>query len=198
MVAEPVEILPLVTAALDRLGIPWVVGGSIASSIHGEPRLTNDADLVVEISLEGVRKLTASLVDSFYVSKEAAEEAVRNHSSFNVIHTESLVKIDLFVLRDDPLDREQMRTRQRYLIDEKGGREIYVSSPEIAVLRKLDWFRQGGEISDRQVMDAAAIIKVQGDRLDMDYLGGWADRLGLRQLLERAVRAAGRQRTDPH
>jgi len=192
VVAEPIEILPLVTATLDRLGIPWVVGGSIASSLHGEPRLTNDADLVVEIGLEGVRALTTALAGSFYVNEEAAEEAVRRRSSFNVIHTESLVKIDLFILRDDPLDREQMRTRQRHVVDEQTGGAMYITSAEVVVLRKLDWFRRGGEISDRQLLDAVAIIKVQGDRLDMSYLGDWADRLGLQQLLARALRAAGR------
>lgn len=159
--------------------------------MHGVPRLTNDADILVDISTQQVTALVRELEAEFYVSEDAVQSAVRDRTSFNAIHRTALVKVDLFLLREDPLDIEQMRSRRVQTIGGQAESFIYVTSPEVLVLRKLAWYRDGGKASDRQMNDVLGILKVQRNRLDLDYLRGWADRLGLRDLLDRTFRMAG-------
>ena len=179
-----------VVAALDELGLDYLIGGSLASSLHGIPRSTQDADVVVDLPPSRVGELVAALAGRFYVDEEMASNAVARAASFNVIHLETMFKVDLFVLGSDALSRSELARRQRYQI----GRDltaVFVASAEDTVLQKLLWYRRGNEVSDRQWRDVVEVLRVQGLRLDRDYLDRWADQLELRVLLDEARAEAG-------
>lgn len=184
MAIGPLELAAQVAAVLDRLGIAYVVGGSFASSLVGEPRATADIDVALVLPGDGAARLVEAVRGEFYVSAEAAAEAVRRHSSFNLIHLDSVMKVDLFVLGDGLLDRRQIEGRRRVAV---GDVELWVGAPEDQVLRKLSWYRLGGEVSDRQWRDVVAILAVQRDRLDYPDLRSAARTVGLADLLERAI-----------
>ena len=179
-----------VARVLERLDIPYVVGGSLASSLHGIPRSTNDADLAVELGQEKVRPLVEALEGRYYVDEERARDAVRRQASFNVIELATMFKVDLFVLGAGPLDREELARRQRIELPESGD-ELEVASAEDTVLQKLHWFRLGRGVSDRQWQDLLGVLQVQGSRLDRQYLDRGAGLLGVEDLLRRALREAG-------
>jgi hypothetical protein len=190
-VAEgPLEITLRVAAILDDLAIPYVLGGSMASSLMGEPRATADVDFAIRLYDEGVSALVAAVESEFYISEEAARSAVRRHGSFNLVHLESVQKIDLFVLGEGLLDRHQLAGRVRVVVTEDPRRELWVGSAEDQILRKLAWYRAGGEVSDRQWRDVVGILSVQGDRLDRERLHRLAGELDLDGLLQRAVSEA--------
>jgi hypothetical protein len=178
-----------VVTVLDDLGLRYLIGGSLASSLHGIPRSTRDADLAVELPAPRVGELVAALRDSFYVDDEAARSAVARRASFNVIHLPTMFKVDLFVLGDDALARSELARRERHSIGDPPV-EVFVASAEDVVIQKLLWYRLGREVSDRQWLDLVGVLKVQGERLDTDYLRRWAGELGLEDLLGEAVEAA--------
>ena len=167
----------------ENLDIPYLVGGSIASSIYGEPRATQDIDMVAELKSHHIQTLIASTKNAFYIEEEDVIHAVSRHSSFNVIHLETMIKVDIFVLGSEAIDREEMRRRRPQTIADT---QLIVATPEDIVLQKLIWFRRGGEVSDRQWRDVSGVLKVQGDRLDWEYLKRWAESLNLSELLQRA------------
>jgi hypothetical protein len=187
----PLEITLRVVAILDDLGIEYVLGGSLASSIVGEPRATADVDLAVALGQDQVAPLVRALESEYYVSESAALDAVHRHASFNLVHLETVQKVDLFVLGDGVLDRRQLEGRVRMVVSEHPPRELWVGSAEDQILRKLSWYRAGGEVSDRQWRDVIGILAVQGQRLDANVLRETADQLGLSDLLERALHDAG-------
>lgn len=174
---------------LDGLGIPYVIGGSFASSAYGEARSTRDADLVVELSLDHVESLASHLESDFYISRDAMREAIRDHLSFNAIHLESMFKVDFFVLGESAFDREEFRRRVSRPLEELGGQTWLIKTPEDTVLRKLEWYRSGGEVSDQQWRDVLGVLAVWRGRLDEAYLDHWAAALRVNDLLERARRA---------
>jgi len=165
--------------------VPYVVGGSVASSLHGEPRSTNDVDVVADLAQATVLLFVKSLGEAFYVDAPAATEAVRAGGSFNVVHIESAVKVDFFVAGTDPLDRERLRRRLAVSAADNQA-TLYVDTAEDVVLRKLEWYRRGGETSERQWRDVVAVLRVQR-QMDNEYLRRWADRLGIADLLVRAL-----------
>lgn len=178
-----------VIQALEALGVPYLVGGSLASSYHGTPRSTQDVDLVADLRPEHVSAFVARLADRYYVDAERVAQAVRSRSSFNVIYLETMFKVDVFVLKDKPLEQEEMRRRKR--IDLGDGEPIAIATAEDTILQKLLWFRLGGEASERQWRDLLGILKVRRGNLDLDYLERWAERLELTELLGRARSEAG-------
>ncbi len=192
---NPPDILAALTPvadALECLGIAYHIGGSVASSAHGIARTTLDVDLVADLVLSHVRPLVETLQGTYYIDEEMVREAVQQRSSFNVIHLETVLKVDVFVLKARPYDREAFRRMRRDTLDEAGdAREFYVASPEDVILNKLEWYRLGGGVSDRQWSDVLGVLKVQKDSLDYAYLRRWAVDLGVSDLLDRALEDAG-------
>ena len=191
MVTEPFQVALKVANALEQCGVRYLVGGSLASSVSGEPRSTLDVDLVVSLDLDQVEPLLALLGGEFYADAEMLREAVRTRSSANLIHRETSTKVDLFVLGGSPLDEEQMARRLRLRVTSDPAQFVYVYTPEDILLQKLRWYRLGDEVSDRQWRDILGIIMVQGARLDEPYLRRGADTLGVTDLLDRALLTAG-------
>lgn len=168
---------------LDRLQIRYALGGSMASSIHGKPRHTQDADLCVEAFPGKERAFIDSLDSSYYVSLEAVQSAVRERRSFNVIHTTSGFKIDVFVSKETAFEQSAFARRGPAQL---GLDTLFVFAPEDIILHKLAWFRLGQGISDRQWQDILGVLQVQRDQLDFAYLEDWASRLGMTELLAEA------------
>ncbi|HKI94090.1 MAG TPA: hypothetical protein VJ992_02250 [Gemmatimonadales bacterium] len=170
----------------DRLGIPYVAAGSLASSFHGEPRSTNDVDFVVDMQRAHVERLVTALGDRYYVSAETVAEAVQSGGTFNVIHLASAVKVDCFVVGNDPFDAERVARGTPQRVGASAEETLRIDTAEDTVLRKLEWYRRGDEVSEHQWRDVVAIMRGQGPQLDWDRLRAWAPRLGVADLLERA------------
>jgi hypothetical protein len=190
---EPTDSLAValeVIDAFESMEIPYHVGGSWASSIHGVPRQTFDIDIVADLSITHVPGMMDRLQPRFYVDADAVRNAIETHSSFNVIHLRSGFKVDVFTLGESDFDRVEFERRQEQQILEDPPRRVFVKSPEDIVLRKLQWFDMGGGVSDRQWTDAVGVLKVQAERLDLRHLRRWAEHLDITDLLERAILAA--------
>ncbi len=184
-------ITPIVEA-LEELGIPYHIGGSVASSLYGLPRLTIDADLVADIRMKHVRPLVEQLETDYYIDEDMIRDAIRRQSSFNVIHQDTILKVDIFISKSRLFDQEELRKVRQEVLSE-GTRPFNIASPEGTILNKLEWFRMGGEVSDRQWNDILGVLKVQGTNLDIEYLRHWAADLSVTDLLERALVDAGLQ-----
>jgi hypothetical protein len=186
----PFGLVLAMAAILDELGVPYALGGSMASSLLGEPRSTVDVDLAVQLDATTGEVLLERVSAGFYVPVDSAREAIRAHSSFNLVDTQNALKVDLFVVGDGLLDRMQIQRRVRIVVP--GSPEgIWVTSPEDQVLRKLDWFRQSDSMSDRQWRDVVGILRVHGAELDDEYLSESALALDLSAELDEARRQAG-------
>ena len=188
----PTEIVLLVAGVLDELGAPYVLVGSLASSAHGIPRSTNDADLVVQLEPRHVPALVARLSVSFYLDQAAADRAIASGRSFNAIHLDTGFKVDMFVPAAGAFGHQQLARRVREAADPQvPERTLCVATAEDVLLAKLLWYRSGGMISDRQWQDVVGLIRVQGPSLDVGYLQTWARQLGVDDLLRQAL-AEGR------
>jgi hypothetical protein len=181
-----------VVEALEALGIDYRLGGSVASSLYGVPRSTNDVDLVADVRLEHVEPLCARLRSRYYADPELLRMAVEAGSCCNFIHLDTVYKVDVFVRKRSPYDELAFSrsTRQR-LAEDSGAREFDVTTAEDIVLRKLAWYRGGGCVAQHQWRDVIGVLQVQRGRLDLDYLRRWGTELGVTDLLERALAAAG-------
>jgi len=189
MPSEPIAVTLVVTGILDELGVPYVIGGSFASALHGVMRSTMDADLVADLHAEHVEALARALGDDFYANGEAMRQAVLERGSFNLVHMQTMFKVDVFVARPRAFDRSQLERRQLHQLSQDQPGQAYVASPEDIVLAKLEWYRLGGETSDRQWRDVLGVLKVQADRLDREYMQRTAVELGIDDLLRQAFAA---------
>ncbi len=184
---EPIAVTLLVAHSFETLNIPYLVGGSVASTIYGVVRTTQDADMVAELRSEHVTPLVQMLGPAFYIDAEAITEAIHRRSSFNLIHLETMFKVDIFVSKQRPFDRSQFDRRIAQMIATDPEQTAFIASPEDTLLSKLEWYRLGGEVSERQWRDVLGVIKVQGDRLNLAYLRRWAIELNVADLLEKAL-----------
>jgi hypothetical protein len=189
-VDEILEITLRVAGVCERLGVPYAVVGSLASSLHGITRATQDVDIVASLTPAHVGAFASDLRDEFYLDEDAIHDAIARHRSFNVVHLRSYFKADVFIPRDDEASRLEMERRQRFVISEAPRREIVVASPEDTVAQKLYWYALGDRVSERQWMDAVGVIKVAGHTLDLPYLRRIGAMLDVHALLEEALKAA--------
>ncbi len=190
MQGEATRIILLVTQALEQIGISYAVGGSLASSIHGVMRSTLDADIVADMKLEHIKPLVAALSKEFYADDEMIKDAIEHHSSFNLIHYETAFKVDIFTRKLRAFDQMQLERRRTSVIATDPEYSVYVVSPEDIILSKLEWYRMGGEVSDRQWRDILGVLKTRAGELEMDYLRKWANELKVADLLEHALKEA--------
>jgi hypothetical protein len=189
MFPEPIQVTLKVVRVFEHLGIPYLIGGSFASAVYGIVRSTLDADLVANIRPSQISSLLTLLEDEFYIDSEMILDAIQNISSFNLIHLETMFKIDVFILKPRPFDQAEMEHRVSLPVGDMTGDQAYFSTAEDIILAKLEWFRAGGEISERQWRDILGVLDLQGDRLDFTYLRKWAPTLGVLDLLEKAIEA---------
>lgn len=188
---EAIGVTLRVTAILEKLDVPYLVGGSLASSLHGEPRATQDVDIVADLKLEHVEPFVSSLRDRFYVDEPAVRDAVKRRSTFNVIHLETMFKVDVFVAGNQRSTRRELERRQLYTLDVQPPEAISVASPEDIIVQKLHWYRLGDHVSDRQWSDAMSVLKIRNRKLDLDYMRDLASEMGVEDLLVRALNEAG-------
>ncbi|HXA06218.1 MAG TPA: hypothetical protein VNY30_15330 [Bryobacteraceae bacterium] len=195
MTASPGDGLLRLLEVFDRLEIPYMIGGSGASSVHGLVRTTGDVDIVANVA-ENVQALVSQLQGEFYIDEQQVRAALEHGRSFNVIHYRSSYKFDIFPVTGDRYQQVQFGRRRYEISSVFTGEllELAVSSPEDVILSKLRWYRQGGEVSEQQWNDVLGVIAAQRERLDLPYLGEWAQYLGVADLLEQAL-AEGR---EPH
>jgi hypothetical protein len=186
-VTLPTEFLTHIAALLERLGIPYHVGGSVASSAHGMYRASADVDFVIDPSEAQLDALARALEPEFYISRSAMAEALLHRSTFNAIDDRTSFKVDFFIKGAAPFDTEELRRSVRVMV---GGHEVLLKSPEDTILRKLEWFRRGGEVSDRQWQDVLSVLAAARGQLDEVHLDRWASQLGVAGLLDRARRQA--------
>ena len=186
--SSPLDVTVLVARALERAGIPYFLGGSMATSLQGEPRATNDIDFVIDLPESLVAALETALGPDFEVDAQSLIEAVRARSSWNIFHLPTVTKIDLFVRKTSPFDTVEFdRRRQTEVLP---GTAIFLKTPEDSVLRKLLWFRQGGEVSSSQWRDVVEVLRVSGEAVDRAYLDRWAEQIQVQDLLQRALNEA--------
>jgi hypothetical protein len=186
---QPIEnrhVVHDVITALDSLGIAYALGGSLASSIYGLTRLTADADITVEPFPGKEEQLANCFGPQYYVSVDAIQRAIRDRSSFNIINTYVGFKVDVFIKKERPYEESLMRRRVSFHSPDLPDRPIKLVSPEDVLLLKLEWYRKGGEVSERQWLDVLGVLRTQAERLDMAYLDYWASDLGVSDLLELA------------
>jgi hypothetical protein len=190
MTSEPIVVLSKIAATFDRLGIPYIVGGSIASSTYGTPRATLDVDVIADIAPPQVDLVISALGHDFDVDPAMVREAVEQRGSFNAIYLATMFKADVFVARDDAWSREELsRGRTQQFDTSEGKVSIRFASAEDTLLHKLFWFQLGNEVSERQWSDVIGMLKIQKGVLDDAYLDQWSGALGVAELLARARRA---------
>jgi hypothetical protein len=180
------KVLLRTVETLDKFAIPYVVGGSFASSFHGLPRATNDVDIVAVIKEDQIKLLVAEYENDFYVDEEMMKRAMRQTGPFNLIHFDTAFKVDVFVAKSG-IQEKGIERRQLKKLGTEGNYSFYFSTPEDIVLAKLDWYRKGNYLAAQQWSDISNVIRIQGERLDVGYLRHWAGELQLSDLLEQAL-----------
>jgi hypothetical protein len=177
---ESLEALKLLIIVFEQLGISYRVGGSLASSVHGIARATMDADLVANIEAKHISAFSQALKGTYYVDTELIADALKAGQSFNLIHLETFIKIDIFPLTLRTYDQHSFG---RIFVTE----ETNFITAEDSILRKLEWFRLS-DGSERQWRDVLGILRTQEPtNLDFDYMKNWANELGIFDLLEKAI-----------
>jgi len=186
MQSEPVSVTLLVVEVLDKLGIPYFIGGSLAGAIYGVARTTIDVDIIADLRIQYAVPLANALDNAFYLNIDAIKDAINNKSCFNIIHLETMFKVDVFINKQRPFDYSQFERRVRQEISNEPQCIVYVASAEDNILSKLEWYHKGGSVSERQWRDVLETLKIQKN-MDFDYLRHWAGVLGIADLMEKAL-----------
>ena len=180
-----------VIQAFEKMSIPYYIGGSIASSIYGMARATMDVDVIADLKVTHIPRLKQILENEYYIDAEMIADAIRTNSSFNLIHLETMIKIDVFIHENQPYQNEAFQRKRKDTLEDTGTIQFYFSSPEDIIIHKLQWYKMGGFVSERQWLDIIGVVKVQADLLDKKYLKRWSKKLGLSSLLKEAFVDAG-------
>lgn len=177
----PLELLKKVVAEFERLKIPYLVTGSVASMAYGEPRLTNDIDIVAAINdrhIDGLIK--AFPQDEFFITEEMIRDAIRSLGQFNIIHPASGLKIDVIIKQNTPFDNSRFSRVRRIFPSE--SYQANFAAPEDVIIKKMEYYKEGG--SEKHLRDITGILKISGDQVDINYISDWAKRLGLTEMWE--------------
>ena len=188
---EPIEVTLKVTGVFEALGVPYLIGGSLASTLYGMVRTTQDSDIVAVMKIEHLKPFVTALQDEFYVDDEMIAESIRRRTSFNIIHRESMFKVDVFIPHPRPFLQTQLARANKQTFTLETDISAKFASPEDTILSKLEWYRMGGEVSERQWRDVLGVLKTRQGELEFSYLQKWANELGVSDLLERALSEAG-------
>ena len=197
VIQDPIWLARKIADILEPLGISYVVGGSVASSLLGENRATQDLDLVINISAQQAPQLISAMSGEFYISESAVFEAIAKaesaprESSFNVIYLPAIEKADIFVMSNDPFSVSTMNRRQLHVASAASDKGIYIYSAEDIILQKLCWYKLTGGVSQTQWRDVLGVLKVQGDRLNFNYLSQWGETLKVADSLAQALQQSG-------
>jgi hypothetical protein len=187
MSLDPVRITTKVTTVLEQLGVRYFISGSLASTLYGVVRTTMDSDVVADLKQQHIGDLVSSLENEFYIDEDMISAAVRQRSSFNIIHRDSFFKVDVIIPELRPYLNFQFTRAQRQVLSLEPEIQAMVASPEDIVLAKLEWYRMGGEVFERQWRDVVGILGVQAGLLDMSYLNRMAEELGVKDLIQKAL-----------
>ncbi|MFT7632214.1 MAG: hypothetical protein ACI87E_003264 [Mariniblastus sp.] len=182
-----IEALEPVAGILQAMDVGFYIGGSVASSFHGASRSTMDVDLVADLKVKNVDQFVSRLQGEYYISKAAINDAIARLSCFNLIHLPSSFKVDIFILKNRPFDINSMKRAKFGKIDSENDFEFPIASPEDTILSKLEWYRLGNEVSERQWEDVARVMKILGDQADSEYLVRNAAELKVSDLLQRLL-----------
>jgi hypothetical protein len=184
---ESIQVTLLVINVFETLAITYLIGGSFASTAYGRIRTTQDVDIIAFIEPTHVDPFVKQLDSAFYLDEKRIRDAITRQTNFNLIHLETMFKVDIFLPKDRPFDQNQLSRRVKRTIDKESAREVYFSSPEDTMLAKLEWYRLGGEVSEVQWRDIKGILRQRSDQLDMAYLNDSAQAMQIADLLERCL-----------
>jgi hypothetical protein len=189
---EPSELLQRATEVLDRLAIPYLVTGSMATIIYGEPRMTNDVDIVVDLKPNHIEAFCAAFPEpEYYCPRDFVAEAIRRRFQFNVIHPASGLKLDVMLPSGSPFDRSRFSRAVR--LKDGPGVDAWFATAEDVILKKLEYYKEGG--SEKHIRDILGVLKRRGERIDRAYIGEWAERLHVKAewelIVERSAASNG-------
>lgn len=176
------DLLIKVIDRISQLNIPYMMTGAIAAIFYGKPRLTHDFDIIVEIDARQIPKLVNTFENEYFISKEAIQKALDDRSMFNLIHFESGIKVDFWLLKDDEFDKKRFERRQKHTYS---GRDIVFSSAEDIILIKMLWFKESQ--IQKHLDDVLGIMEIQKN-LDTVYLNEWAEKLSIQNLLNELLK----------
>jgi len=181
------ELLTKVVSVLEDAGIPYMITGSVASSLQGEPRSTHDIDIIVMIEPSSVQTLMEAFPPPDYcLDADRINDAIKRRSMFNLLHIPDGDKVDFWLLTDEPFDVSRFKRRRA---EEFYGKRLNVSSPEDTILAKLRWAKLSGG-SEKQFGDSLSVYEIQYPNLNLDYIEEWAEKLAIKDLWERLKREA--------
>jgi hypothetical protein len=187
MLPEPIAVTIKVTDVLEKLGIPYFISGSLASTLYGMEGTTQDADIIADLRAEHVQPFVASLKNEFFLDEPMITESILTNSNFNIIHRESMFKVDVFIPLPRPFHQSQLaRVHVQTFL---GNPEVSArfASAEDTILSKLEWYRQRGEVSESQWRDVLGVLRTKAGALDLDYLRMWGKELKVSDLLEQLL-----------
>ena len=187
---EPIEVTLIVTGVFERLGVPYLIGGSLASTLYGMVRTTQDSDVIAEMRPEHIQPFVSALEADFYLDREMIAESILRNSSFNILHRDTMFKVDVFIPRPRPFLQSQLARARRQTFSLGTEVSAKFASPEDTILSKMEWYRMGGDGSERQWRDILGVLKTMAGDLDLEYLRHWARELKISDLLERALSKA--------
>jgi hypothetical protein len=177
---DQTELLKYAADLFERLGIKYMVVGSYASIAYGEMRSTNDIDMVADLESKHIPKLIENLPSpQFYVTEESIREAIRYRSQFNIIHAESMSKVDVYVPKQDQFSKIELSDRMKV---NAFGMEFFIARPEYVILKKLEYYQEGQ--SEKHLRDIASMLKVSGAKIDLKVIDEWAAKIGLKETWE--------------